>query len=113
MSSAKRIDRYPVLSLGTAVRMMAPPAYTAAIFFIAPGVPDYIAHQRIPQMHQHNTPAATLCSEEQQALAVRATWMRELGLSEDEITEHCGPGAEPADLKTEMASLEAIRRVNS
>lgn len=45
------------------------------------------------------------------ALAIRELWMRELGLSEEEIEEHCQNAELPPNLEKEVASLMALRRI--
>jgi hypothetical protein len=47
------------------------------------------------------------------AMAIRATWMREMGLSEDEVREHCQAGSLDVNLEDEQASLDALRRIQN
>lgn len=42
------------------------------------------------------------------ALLARESWMRQMGLSDDEVREGCDPVRYPADLKEELESLAAI-----
>jgi hypothetical protein len=52
--------------------------------------------------------AGQIASTQSQALAMRATWMRRLGMSEEEIAEKCDPARYPADLQEEAENLLAL-----
>ena len=47
-------------------------------------------------------------SLEAQALAMRAMWMRRVGMSEEEITEKCDPTKYPANFHEEVENLLAL-----
>ena len=47
------------------------------------------------------------------AMKVRAIWMREMGLSEAEVQEFCNPGKYPADLQEEIENLSASERLQN
>lgn len=49
-----------------------------------------------------------IASTQAQALAMRAKWMRRLGMSEEEIAEKCDPARYPADLQEEAENLRAL-----
>lgn len=44
-------------------------------------------------------------------VAVRRTWMSQMGLDEDEIQEHCDLTQYPATLEEELSQLQALVRV--
>lgn len=52
-------------------------------------------------------------SRERDAMGIRAQWMRELGMSEEEIESHCEPASGPANMDEEVANLNALRRMRS
>ena len=47
-------------------------------------------------------------SRQTQAIALRARWMRHIGMSEEEIAELCDPSKYPADLSEEVENLVAL-----
>jgi hypothetical protein len=49
-------------------------------------------------------------SDQDQALKIRATWMRDLGLPAEEIAEFCNPDLYPANLEEECENLRAAQR---
>ncbi|MEX2121058.1 MAG: hypothetical protein WD847_15815 [Pirellulales bacterium] len=45
------------------------------------------------------------------AMELRAKWMRELGVSEEEIAEYCQADTYPAKYEEESADLQALKRI--
>ena len=46
-----------------------------------------------------------------EAMAMRAQWMRQMGLDEDEIAEYCNEAKYPANTADEQKELEAMARL--
>lgn len=60
-----------------------------------------------------NTGASDADEAVARAIRFRAQWMREIGVSEEEITELCNAKCYPADADEEAANLSAVRRMRS
>ncbi|MEX0710982.1 MAG: hypothetical protein WD278_01450 [Pirellulales bacterium] len=47
------------------------------------------------------------------AMELRAKWMRELGVSEEEIAEYCQADKYPVRYEEELADLQALKRIRA
>jgi len=49
--------------------------------------------------------------ETERAMEARARWMREMGLSEDEIRALCDPRKYPVQLEEELQNLKSVDKI--
>jgi hypothetical protein len=49
--------------------------------------------------------------ETERAMEARASWMRQMGLSEEEIRRFCDPRKYPVELEEELQNLKSVDRI--
>ena len=64
-----------------------------------------------PTKNQHTVSDVIAISERQGALAIRAAWMRRMGLSQQEIDQACSDPNEPINVAEETENLRAAEEL--
>jgi hypothetical protein len=95
---------------GTWTSVGSPLAQAVAKVFEAFAVQNQVAN-KVRANKQVAVTTHVALSERQQALTIRAAWMRQMGLSQQEIDQACSDPNESVDLKEEIRNLKAAERL--